>query len=188
MPYVPRLTSPSTSDLRWIQVQSGGYNQCIYGSDGPPSVLPNCTGYVHGRWMEIGGINTDNSGLSFADAKDYYSQSDSSLVRSNEPSLGAVICYDSASASNPFGHVSIVEEIIDIDTIRVSQSDYGISYFGTYVLHRQYGWLSSPFDTGLTFQGFLKCPYVVPEPTPKKGLSLLKKWWLQNNIRVIIKM
>ena len=187
MPYVPRLTAPSQSDLRWIQVQSGGYNQCIYGSDGPPSVLPNCTGYVHGRWMEIGGINTDNSGLSFLNAAHYWGYSDVSIVRSSQPSLGAVVCYESTNGFEP-GHVSIVEEIIDINTIRVSQSDYGISYFGTYVLYRQYGWLSSPFDTGLTFQGFLKCPYVVPEPTPKKGLSLLKKWWLQNNIRVIIKM
>lgn len=186
MTYTPRLTAPTSSDLRWIQVNSGGYNQCIYGSDGPPSVLPNCTGYVHGRWMEIGNLATDNMGLSFADAKQYYSQSDASLVRNSEPRLGAVVCYDSTSASNPHGHVSIVEEIIDSNTIRVSQSDYGISYFGTYTLYRQYGWLSSQYDTGLVFQGFIECPYVEPEPpTPVggNGMSLIKKWWCVNNLR-----
>ena len=62
MAFTPRLTAPSSSDLRWIKDASGGYNQCVYGSDGPPSVLPNCTGYVHGRVMEIRGVNTDDSG------------------------------------------------------------------------------------------------------------------------------
>ena len=68
MAYVPRLSAPSYTDKRWIQVESGGFNQCIYGYYGGPSVLPNCTGYVHGRVMELRGVNTDDSGLSFGHA------------------------------------------------------------------------------------------------------------------------
>ena len=71
MAYNPRLTAPGASDPRWLQINYGGYNQCIVGSDGPPSVLPNCTGYVHGRIMEIRGVNTDDAGLSFGDAYTY---------------------------------------------------------------------------------------------------------------------
>ena len=120
MAFTPRLTAPSTTDLHWIQVNSGGYNQCIYGSSGAPSVLPNCTGYVHGRCMEIAGITTDNMGLSFNNAVTYYTNSSSDWVQSQDPSLGAIVCYytNNTGDAHP-GHVAIVEQIIDNDTIVV---------------------------------------------------------------------
>lgn len=183
--YVPRLTAPAADDLRWIQIGSGGYNQCIYGSDGAPSVLPNCTGYVHGRTMEIAGTNDDNLGLSLGNAYQYYTESSSDWIQSSEPSLGAVACYESLEWWSPDaphpGHVAIVEEIIDADTITVSQSDYGGARFSTFTLRREWGWTpySTPGAWGLSFLGFLTNPYVTPEPVGKASkyaiLFLVKK-------------
>ena len=173
--FTPRLTAPSASDPLWIQVGSGGYNQCIYGSDGAPSVLPNCTGYVHGRCMEIAGVTTDNLGLSFGNAVTYYYQSSADWVLDSEPSLGAVGVYEtlpwlSADAPHP-GHVLVVEEIIDNDTITVSQSDYGGPRFSVFTLRREWGW--TPYQTagawGVSFITFLRNPYVTPGPGPGGG-------------------
>lgn len=169
--FTPRLTAPSYSDPLWIQVNSGGYNQCIYGSNGAPSVLPNCTGYVHGRAMEIAGVITDNLGLSFGNAVEYYSGSSSDWEQSSEPSLGAIACYYQISTGWAPGHVAVVEEIIDNDTIVISESDWGGSYFRTWTCRREWGWtpFSDPSQFLVAFQGFLTNPYVQPEPPTPSG-------------------
>ena len=183
MAFTPRLTAPSTSDLRWIKDTSGGYNQCIYGSNGPPSVLPNCTGYVHGRVMEIRGNNVDNSGLPFGDAVTYWNGSTSAWVQEQNPSLGAVLCYGPAQGSGQtYGHVCIVEQIIDNNTIVVSESNYGGNRFDVLTCYRAYGWRPTT-GWNVTPQGFLKNPYVTPTPptppTPtgtRKGIPLWMKY------------
>lgn len=194
MAYTPRLTAPDTSDLRWIMTAGGGYNGCIAGawSSGAsnyPSVLPNCTGYVHGRCMEIAGVTTDNLGLSFGNAVEYWNGCSSDWVQESEPSLGAVIVYESIPGYGTAGHVAIVEQIIDSDTIVCSQSDYMRDYFITYTLYRSYNWAPFPYPQyWVDCIGFLKNPYVddgpePPEPpTPTGGSSLIKKWYTCNNI------
>lgn len=170
MAFTPRLTAPDRSDLRWIQTASGGYNDCIYGSDGPPSVLPDCTGYVHGRCMELRGVNTDDSGLSFGNGVTYWTDSSADWIREQDPSLGAILCYSTIGDYNP-GHVCVVEEVVDNDTVVVSESDYGDpsigrpgTYFRTLTCYRQHGW--RPDDTwNVTPQGFLKNPYVDDQPS-----------------------
>lgn len=168
--YTPRTTAPSNSDLRWIKTTSGGYNQCIYGYYGAPSVLPNCTGYVHGRVMEIRGNTSDNSGLSFGNGADYYNGSTSNWIQQQTPSLGAVACWSGGA-----GHVAIVERIIDDNTILLSESSWGTDtmeavYFRTVYGYRAYGWRPIN-DAALSFQGFLKNPWA--EETPETG-GLLK--------------
>ena len=166
MPFTPRLTAPSASDPRWIQTGSGGYNQCIYGSNGPPSVLPNCTGYVHGRVMEIRGVNTDDAGLSFNDAVTYWSNSTANWTHQQDPSLGAIVCYYTNNTGDLHpGHVAVVEQIIDNDTIVVSESNYGGSRWDILTCYRQYGWRPSA-GWNVSPQGFLKNPYVDDGPTP----------------------
>lgn len=190
MAYVPRLTAPSSDDLRWIMVQGGGYNQCIAGSwpggiSNYPSVLPNCTGYVHGRCMELANVTTDNLGLSFGNAVEYWTGCSSEWIQSSEPSLGAVIVYESIPGYGTAGHVAIVEEIIDADTIVCSQSDYEIAYFTTYTLYRQYNWAPYPYPGyQVDCLGFLINPYISPEPTPTPTgtTGLLKKWYTCNAI------
>ena len=187
MSYTPRLTAPSAGDLRWIKDTSGGYNQCIYGSDGPPSVLPNCTGYVHGRVMEIRGVNTDDGGLSFGDAYTYWTGSSPDWIQESDPSLGAIVCYTTVGGPNP-GHVAVVEQIIDIDTIVVSESNYGGNYFDTLTCYRSYGWRPSA-GWNVTPQGFLKNPYVISGGGLSPSLLLLllikkRKEILKNGKRI----
>ena len=161
MAYYPRFTAPSRSDLRWIRTTSGGYNQCIYGSDGAPSVLPNCTGYVHGRWMELANVTTDNLGLSFGNAEQYWTLSDSSLIRSQTPALGACMCWEQ---DDGYGHVAIVEEIAsDGSWVRTSESDWNINYFVSHYRYRDDGWKWF-HDSTLIWQGFLIHPNISPDP------------------------
>ena len=190
MAYTPRLTAPTAADPRWIQINSGGYNQCIYGSAGPPSGLPNCTGYVHGRVMEIRGVNTDDSGLSFNDAISYWNGSSSNWIQEQNPSLGAVVCYSTKGNTSGWpGHVAIVEQVIDSDTIIVSESDYGDPAHGvagvrfrTLRCYRNAGWRPSTV-WNVEGIGFLKNPYVDGGggggDLPKSVLLLLLQWRLQ---------
>lgn len=163
--FTPRLTQPDPNDLRWIQVGSGGYNQCIYGAYGPPSVLPNCTGYVHGRCMEIAGVNSDTLGISLGDAVDYYNGCSSDWEQSSTPSLGAIACYRQIGGNGHPGHVAIVEEIIDADTAVISESNYSTlpgTYFRTWTIRREWNWspCPDPSDYLVSWMGFLKNPYV----------------------------
>ncbi|MCM1222704.1 MAG: hypothetical protein NC548_50430, partial [Lachnospiraceae bacterium] len=58
MGFTPRLTAPEKTNPLWLRPERGGYNPCIevwYGT-----VMPNCVGYVVGRFMEILGTTTCN--------------------------------------------------------------------------------------------------------------------------------
>ena len=59
MQFVPRTTAPSYSDLNWIKRGYGyhGYNRCIVVDRNTGSVLPNCTGYAWGRFIECQGVH-----------------------------------------------------------------------------------------------------------------------------------
>ena len=173
--YVPRLTAPSTGDLRWIQVDSGGYNACIYGSDGPPSVLPNCTGYVHGRWMELADVTLDNLGLPFGNAGTYYDNCDSSLQKGSTPQLGACAVFQNGGA----GHVSIVEEISSNGDIVTSNSAWGGQYFFTMTLLASNNYYDS--SGGGTCVGFIYHPHIVPPPGPTKKRKSGYKWMMWSN-------
>lgn len=116
MAYIPRLTAPSPDDPNWIQAECGGRNRCIrrWGK----SVLPNCTGYAWGRFMEL--LGGEPPKLSVGDAGMWYGHPDG-YQRGTKPQLGAVICF-----SNPghAGHVAIVEQIHEDGSIVVSESGY----------------------------------------------------------------
>lgn len=177
MAYTPRLTAPAQTDPLWVMVEAGGYNGCIAGwwpggYSAYPCVLPNCTGYVHGRAMEIAGVTSDNLGLSFGNAYDYWSQTSADWIRESEPSLGAIGVFGQQSSGDYPGHVYVVEEIIDADTIVVSESDYGMTYFATHTVTRSNGW--DPYGQQYVyFMGFLKNPYVTPEPQPTRSKNVI---------------
>lgn len=152
----PRTTAPDPYDLLWIsnEQQYGGYNRCIVINTATGSVLPNCTGYVHGRWMEISG-NT-YCPLSVSNAANYYSYTADGMERGSEPRLGAVICFSTGQGGQP-GHVAIVEEIVDADTIITSDSNYGAEYFVMRTRTRAMGW-NWWSGSDLVFQGFIYNP------------------------------
>lgn len=176
MAFTPRFTAPAQNDPLWVMTEAGGYNGCIAGAwpgyvSNYPCVLPNCTGYVHGRAMEIAGVTTDNLGLSFLDAYRYWDDSSSDWIRDSEPSLGAIGVFGSVGGPAP-GHVYVVEEIIDADTIVISQSDYAIEYFSTLTVTRQNGW-DRYNQQYVYFMGFLRNPYVTPAPQIKTKNAIL---------------
>ncbi len=163
MTYTPRTTQPDNGDLRYTRADYGGY--CTTNFSGSPqpwtgSVLANCVGYVHGRWMEIGNTNTDYN-LSHGNAKEYYNYADG-YERGQDPKLGAILCLGGGAN----GHVCVVEEIAeDGSWIKTSESNYGGPVFRYWTRYKAYGWRpgdSSAYVGG--FQGFIYHPDVSPEP------------------------
>lgn len=159
MAFVPRTSAPSATDPRYVNVHRGGYNNCIVIDSSNGCTMPNCTGYVHGRVMEMNDLYFDTD-LSTLNAKYYYANTADGFSRGSEPQLGAVICFDE---TNGAGHVAIVEQIVDSDTIITSDSNYGAEFWVQRTRRRSLGWnwySGSP----LSFQGFI---YTYTEsPTP----------------------
>lgn len=178
MSYTPRTSAPSSGDPYWTKTTHGGYNEQILGNPvnrpWSGSVLPNCTGYVHGRFMELANqhYDFDPSILPWGNASTYYGNS--SLEKGQDPRLGSCMVWGRGA-----GHVCIVEEIIDNDTVVTSESDYGDEKHGGTVFvsrtrHRKWNWGSY---SGYTrpFLGFLYHPSISPtQPSPPKyGLTVV---------------
>lgn len=161
MAYTPRTTRPSDYDDRWTNYRYGGVNRCILGSPQAwsGSVLANCTGYVHGRWMELGNTYTEYN-LSFGNANTYYGHSDS-YARGSDPQLGAILCLGGGSV----GHVAIVEEILSNGDIMCSESNYGSTVFEYVQRYKSTGYMRRGGSVG-GFQGFIYHPNINP-PTPE---------------------
>lgn len=171
MSYTPRTSAPGSGDPYWTKTTYGGYNQQILGSPSAwsGSVLANCTGYVHGRWMELGGATSEYN-LSNGNANTYWGHADG-YERGQEPRLGAVLCLGGGS----YGHVAIVEEIFDNGDIMVSESNYGRAVFEYVRRYKSTGYKRSGGTVG-GFQGFIYHPNISP-PTPpappKYGLTVV---------------
>ena len=192
MSYTPRTTRPNDGDPFWTKTTYGGYNEQILGNPvnraWSGSVLPNCTGYVHGRFMELGNqpYDYDPSILPWGNAATYYANS--SLEKGQDPRLGACMVWGRGA-----GHVCIVEEIIDNDTVVTSESDYGNSSTGgtvfvTRTRHRGWNW---GYYSGYTrpFLGFLYHPNIAP-PEPTYTLTVINgtatRYSGKNGDRVVI--
>lgn len=147
--FTPRFTVPSANDPHYTMTSYGGLNPCIPGDPAAwtGSVLANCVGYCWGRWWEILG---ENPHLYTGDAKYWWSHNNQ-YVHGSEPKLGAIICFSSAAQ----GHVAIVEQIIDHDTIVTSNSAYHSTIFYTQTLRRANNWV---WNSNFTFQGFIYLP------------------------------
>lgn len=169
MAYVPRLTAPEAGNPYWTSTRAGGYNGQIvpadYGSLSAwsNSVLANCTGYVHGRWMELGGVTSEIYGLSNGNAAEYWGHADG-LERGQTPRLGAIACY-SGGLYGGAGHVAVVEQINPDGSLVFSQSDYGLDIFATPTVPA--GSYNPWSASGLVFQGFIYHPAIKPEQTYK---------------------
>lgn len=159
MNFIPRLTSPSNSDLHWIKTTHNGYNRCIEIDPVTGSVLPNCTGYAWGRFLEENDITDCN--LSRGNARVWYTHTSDGYNRGQTPKLGAVICWDNPQGD---GHVAIVEEIHNNGEIVTSNSAYGGPRFYTQTLSPPNYNIGSSYS----FQGFIYAPNNFDEETKKK--------------------
>lgn len=184
MSYTPRTSAPSSGDPRWTKIGYGGYNAQILGSPSAwsGSVLANCTGYVHGRWMELGGVTSEYD-LSNGNANTYWGHADG-YERGQEPRLGAVLCLGGGG----YGHVAIVEEIFDNGDIMVSESNYGRAVFEYVRRYKSTGYKRRGGSVG-GFQGFIYHPNISP-PEPTYTLTVVNgtatSYTGRNGDRVVI--
>ena len=165
-----RETAPSSTNKYYIKTTHGGYNQCIEISDG--SVLPNCTGYAWGRFMECQ-LNVHTCNLSRGNAEIWYPNTLDGYQRGQTPKLGAVICWSSTQSG---GHVAIVEKINKDGSILCSNSAYGGSRFYTNTLTPPNYFMGSAY----TFQGFIYNPtdFIDPDDPSFKNKGNKFPWVL----------
>lgn len=157
--FTPRTSAPGGGNLCYKTRGSGGYNRCILGNSRgriySGCVLPNCTGYAWGRFIECQGF-TDCS-LSTHNAGTWYGHTSDGYTRNHSvPYLGAVICwsYDNGGA----GHVAVVEKIYSNTDILWSESNWsGTTGNGRY--WRTIRGNPANFATNtLNFQGYIYPP------------------------------
>lgn len=170
--YVARTTAPSNTDPNFVNVNYGGNNRCIVIDTTTGCVLPNCTGYVHGRWLEMG-INP--TGLYLGNATGYYGYTSDGYSRGTIPQLGAIACW--SGGSDNAGHVAVVENIINANSYMISNSAYNSYYFQYQQVNNNY------FQAGYTFQGFIYNP--LSWDTDTLDIYLMKK---RKNKKVVIRI
>lgn len=141
---------PSLSNVAYIKKGKGGKNRAIEIKNG--SCLPNCVGYVNGRWIELG---LENHKLCVNDAERFYSYNDG-YERGQTPKRGAVVCWlggNSIGRSDGAGHVAIVEEVYEDGSYLVSASDYGGKRYYTKKIGK-----NNYLNSKTKFQGFIYIP------------------------------
>lgn len=116
-----RTTAPSLTNKFYIKTTKGGYNKAMAIDKKTGSVLPNCCGAVHGRWLECTDCKeVSEDKLCLGNAGSYFKHKDD-YERGLTPKIGAVICWSGGSA----GHVGFVESVEKDGSLYVSSSSYG---------------------------------------------------------------
>lgn len=152
-----RTSEPGAGNLWYQRYTYGGYNYCILGNSAGRKysgcVLPNCTGYAYGRWMECQGYTSCN--LSTSNANQWYWHTSDGYYRSSSvPYLGAVICWGSRPGNN-YGHVAIVEKIYSNTDIVWTESNWsGTAGNGRY-WRTVRGNPANYASSALSFQGYI---------------------------------
>lgn len=165
MAFVPRLTRPEAGNKYYIRKISGGWSPAIKGNPTDPQndVLHNCVGYATGRFHEIANCPAMNL-FDPIDAGEIYDNAiQHGLKSSQKPALGAMMCWRN---KNGGGHVAIVEEIIDENTVNSSNSGWK-SEEPFYMSIRKKGSGNWHSDPDRIFLGFILQPDTPdPGPTP----------------------
>lgn len=163
--FIPCTAAPSFTDKNWIEETYGGYNiGNIIINKKTGSILPNCTGWVHGRWTQmltpIFGLKKAQeyeARLPRGNAETYWTNPDS-YERGHLPALGAIIIWKKGKTFGPSdgaGHVAVVEAIDADGNIEVSASNYS----GTRWYKARYTKKSGYYlGKNYTFLGFLYPP------------------------------
>jgi len=156
-----RTTCPDARDPAYCAVSGGGKNHSILGNPKGRiyefSVLPNCTGHVHGRCIEQ--LGTDAM-LCRGNAENYWDYHDN-LRRSQTPMVGSIACWRKGNAhhgDDGAGHVAFVEAVNSVGDITVSESGWtGTKANGRYWRRRTIRRKNGTYSIGsaYTFQGFI---------------------------------
>ena len=137
--FTMRTTRPTAGNKNYITIESGGWSNCIKGkpTDSQCDVLSNCVGYACGRFNEIYNELTGNVGHKYlrlsCNAENFIERAQSlGLEISPVPTLGGILVWQKGSTlsgSDGAGHVAVVENILDDNTIYTSESNYGSTVF-----------------------------------------------------------
>lgn len=147
--FTKRYTRPNASNLEYVTTKKGGWSRCIQGKplDSACDVYSNCVGHACARFNEIYNEIMDTTGMKYyalncnaenfiERAKEYYPE----LQFSDYPQEGAIIVWQKGEVGkgdDGAGHVAVVEDVIDDETIKTSESAYGGTAF--YVSTRKKG-------------------------------------------------
>lgn len=170
-----RTTRPTAGNKYFIRQANGGYSTCIQGkpTDSQCNVLSNCVGYACGAFNEELALGYEKYHLN-CNAENFIERAIASgLSVIKTPCVGSIACWEGKGSLA--GHVAIVIEVIDSNTIRVAESGYGNSTpFWTSVRKNNNGrWgLSENYP----FRGFIVNPNYPynPQPTPPSPTPGLK--------------
>ena len=134
--YKPRLVIPEYGNPYYNTKSNGGFNPCALGNNSHGqrqkglNVLPNCVGYVVGRFNEIGSYGACKWLVARGNACDFIRiGQQQGLQISDAPTLGGCMVW--AGGPGGYGHVAIVERIQG-DKIETSESEYYGKAFTTY--------------------------------------------------------
>lgn len=130
--FTQRRSKP-TNNKYYIRTVNGGYNDAIagYPTDPTANVLSNCVGYANGRFNEIGNYRKCRYQI-HCNAENFIERAQAlGLVISTKPMPGGIMVwqYGTLNGIDGCGHVEVVEEIIDANTIYTSASNYGAEAF-----------------------------------------------------------
>lgn len=130
--FAKRTTKPFNNPY-YMRVASGGYSQAIkgYPTDAHADVLSNCVGYAGSRFNEIGNYGRCKYQLTCNAERFVERAKELGLVISTKPTLGGIMVWQVGTLSgiDGCGHVEVIEEIIDKNTIYTSASNYGAEAF-----------------------------------------------------------
>lgn len=158
MAFVKRTTQPNTNNKYYINQSYGGYNVCTVQQGSSGYVLPSCTGYAYGRFLEMLG----DARCSLANIKPglWYSYSSGRYDRGIEPQVGAILCLADPSGDGT-GHLAVVEEVLSSSAVVISQSsiDSRVGIFSIETVHKsESGYVPAWCQGQYKFQGFIYCP------------------------------
>ena len=203
IPFVQRTTEPATNNKWYIcnsRNRGNGWNGAVPGTlfkenggsrtyhdkQRPTKyfVMPNCTGYARGRWMESQSnsamgimVTSDWSILPAGDAGQWYECSSGTYAdrkhgrdhnqRGTTPKLGSIACWKNGGK----GHVAFVEAVYSDTDVLLSMSN---AYSGPYFETRRGN--PKKMYSGMKFQGYIYPPVTwsnsgSPSPDPGEDPS-----------------
>lgn len=174
-----RTTRPTSGNKYFITKGSGGYSTCIKGkpTDKQCDVLSNCVGYACGAFNEELNFGYEKYHLN-CNAENFIERAIASgLSVISKPVVGSIICWqkgNTLSESDGAGHVGIVIEVIDSNTIRTAESGYGNSnpFWTTTRKNNNGRW---GLNSNYKLRGFIvnpNYPYNPPTPTPSGKFNI----------------
>lgn len=163
-------TSKPTNNKFYMTTSKGGYSTCIQGypTDASCNVLANCVGYACGRFNEI--IGSMKYPSLNCNAENFIERAKSlGLEISDVPTMGGIMVWANgqiANSSDGAGHVAVVENIVNSNSIVTSESAYKGQAFFTRTRSNDGRWGAS---AGYTYRGCIVNPSVGKVTTGRTG-------------------